>query len=69
MNLNLNIEGFTFPELYTNLEEFNIDPNWLHGSEEGGVQRIEDDLFFIILPDGRTVYFNSQGVIQNPNDL
>lgn len=65
MNLNLNIEGFTFPELYTNLEELGIDPMVdLVGSEQGGVQRIEDDLFLFVLPDGRKIFFTSAGKIE-----
>lgn len=68
MNLNLNIDGFTFPELYTNLEELGIDPNFnIYGSQEGGVQRIEDDLFRFMLPDGKYVYFNSVGEILKIN--
>lgn len=66
--MNLNFEGFTFPELYSNLEELGIDPMVeLIGSEEGGVQRIEDDLFRFMLPDGKYVYFNSVGEILKIN--
>lgn len=62
--MNLNFEGFTFPELYSNLEELGIDPSCdLSDSEGGGVQRIGDELFRFMLPDGKYVYFDTEGTI------
>lgn len=68
--MNLNFEGFTFPELYTNLEELGlgditIDP--ITPSGGSSFERIEDDLFRFMLPDGKYVYFNSVGEILKIN--
>lgn len=66
MNLNLNIEGFTFPELYSNLEELGYDESIVvPDSGDAGIFRISDDLFRFRLPDGKYVYFNSAGKILN----
>lgn len=68
MSLNLNIEGFTFPELYSNLEELGYDESIVvPESGDAGIFRISDDLFRFMLPDGKYVYFNSVGEILKIN--
>lgn len=60
--MNLNFEGFTFPELYENLAELGLNVE-IPTSGGGGLDRIGDDLFRFMMPDGRYVYFDSQGEI------